>query len=111
MSSLIITNFKNITSDVIKDLYTQALKSYKAPTVEQKVDLKTSFSAPPPPEKPALDLGATSEALEAAQAEEQWPPLYNPYDDKTLFDDIWNLSEDVDQGLYPKRTPYDYSHH
>jgi hypothetical protein len=38
-------------------------------------------------------------------AEAEWPPLYNAFEDKSLFEPAFEYDPEIDQGLYPKRFP------
>jgi hypothetical protein len=38
-------------------------------------------------------------------AEAEWPPLYNAFEDKSLFEPAFEMDPEVEQGLYPKRFP------
>ncbi len=59
------------------------IKQY-TPAVVEKIDLPTSFVAPPAPKKPELEV-AQAQAVEGALAEEEWPALVDPIDNPELY--------------------------
>jgi hypothetical protein len=61
----------------------QEIKQYK-PSVQEKIDLPTTFKAPAAPAKPEFDLTA-EQVTEAELAEEEWPALEDPIDNPELY--------------------------
>ncbi|KAJ3052643.1 hypothetical protein HK097_005920 [Rhizophlyctis rosea] len=112
----VTANFIYPSADVLTDLYLQELRTYKPAkdAAADKVDLPMTFNPPTPPAKPELEqaLAQAEGGAVEAQAEEDWPPLYDPIDDPANYPDLTDESSDIDTGRYkPTRLkPAVYDH-
>lgn len=89
---------------IVSSLYLKAIKSH---VVAKPAPFSLGLNIPLTPAAPTFDLTKTA-LVETALKEQEWPALYNPIDDPSLFKQDWDW--DRDDGYFPKRFPIDYEH-